>query len=49
VPVWSSLNPAALALTIAAIVAVFRFRVGTLAVLAACAAVGIALRLGGVA
>jgi chromate transporter len=49
VPVWSSLNPAALALTIAAIVAVFRFRVGTLAVLAACAAVGIALRLGGMA
>jgi chromate transporter len=49
VPVWSSLNLASLALTIAAIVAVFRFRVGTLAVLAACAAVGIALRLGGVA
>ena len=49
VPVWTSLNFAALVLTIAAIVAVFRFKVGTLPVLAGCAAVGIALRLAGVA
>ena len=49
VPVWSSLNLVALALTIAAIVAVFRFKVGTLSVLAACAAIGVALRLAGVA
>ncbi|HUE79818.1 MAG TPA: chromate efflux transporter [Sphingomicrobium sp.] len=49
VPVWTTLNVAALLLTLAAVVAVFRFRIGTLPVLAACAAVGIALRLGGVA
>jgi chromate transporter len=49
VPVWTSLDPAALVLTVAAIVAVFRFNVGTLPVLAGCAATGIALRLAGLA
>jgi chromate transporter len=49
VPVWTSLHPAALILTVAAIVAVFQFKVGTLPVLAGCAAAGIALRLVGVA
>ena len=49
VPVWASLNLAALLLTVGAVVAVFRFKAGTLPVLAACAAVGIALRLAGVA
>ena len=49
VPVWASLNAAALLLTLAALVAVFRFKAGTLVVLAICAAVGVTLRLGGVA
>jgi chromate transporter len=49
VPVWASLDLAALVLTIAAVVAVLRFKAGTLAVLAACAAIGVALRLGGIA
>jgi chromate transporter len=49
VPVWTSLNLAALLLTLGAVVAVFRFRAGTFSVLAACAAVGVALRLAGVA
>jgi chromate transporter len=41
VPVWSSVNIAALVLTIAAVVAVFRFNIGTMWVLAACAVAGI--------
>ncbi len=47
VPVWSSVNVAALVLTIAAIVAVFRFKLAVLPVLAAAAAGGIALKLSG--
>jgi chromate transporter len=42
VPVWSSVNIAALVLTMAAVVAVFRFNIGTMWVLAACAVAGIA-------
>ena len=49
VPVWSSLDLAALLLAIAALVAVFRFKAGTLSVLASCAAIGVALRVAGIA
>jgi chromate transporter len=42
VPVWMSIDPAALVLTVAAIVAVFRFNIGTLWILGACAVAGIA-------
>jgi chromate transporter len=45
VPVLSTVNVAALVLTIAAVVAVFRFKVGVLPVLAASAMAGAALRL----
>jgi len=48
-PVWSTLNVAALLLTLGAVVAVFRFKAGTLPVLVMCAAAGVALRLGGIA
>jgi chromate transporter len=48
VPVWSTLNLAAAALVLAAVVAVFRFRMGAVTVLAACAAAGIALHVAGV-
>jgi chromate transporter len=44
-PVLHSLRPWALALSIAALVAIFRFKAGTMQVLAACSAVGIALYL----
>ncbi|WP_236024833.1 chromate transporter [Arenibaculum pallidiluteum] len=47
VPVLASVNWAALALTAAAVVAVFRFGAGMMAVLAACSAAGIALHLAG--
>lgn len=40
VPVWASLDIPALLLAVAALVAVFRFRVGPLPVIAACAAAG---------
>jgi len=43
VPVPETLNVPALALTAAALIAVFRFRVGTLAVLAGCALAGLLL------
>ena len=49
VPIWSSVNLAALVLTLGAIVAVFRFKAGTLLMLATCAMIGVALRLGGIA
>ena len=49
VPVWSTLTLAKLALTVAAIVAVFRFKLGVVTVLGAAAAAGIALRLAGLA
>jgi chromate transporter len=45
VPVWSTLNLAALLLTLSALVAAFRFKIGVLTLLAGCAAAGIALRL----
>ena len=48
-PVWRTLDPAALVLVVAAIIAVFRFRLGAVTVLAGCALAGLALRLAGVA
>lgn len=48
-PVLASIDPWTAALTVAAIVAVFRFRFGTFTVLAAAAAIGIALRISGLA
>lgn len=48
-PVPTSLDPAALALTLAAILAVFRFGLGTLQTLALCAGAGILLRQAGLA
>jgi chromate transporter len=44
-PVPGTLQPAALALTLAAVLAVFRFRVGMIPVLAACSAAGLLYRL----
>ncbi len=41
VPVWSSVNVASLVLTIAAVVAMFRFKIGMIPVLAACSAAGV--------
>lgn len=41
VPVWSTINVPALVLAVAAVVAVFRFNIGTLWVLGACALAGI--------
>jgi chromate transporter len=41
-PVPASLDPAALLLTAAAILAIFRFRLGPLPVLAGCAVAGLA-------
>jgi chromate transporter len=49
VPVWTTVNLPALLLTLAAAVAIFRFRVGMLAALGGSAAIGILLRLGGIA
>ena len=49
VPTLGSVNVAALVLTAAALVAVFRFRVGMLPVLAACSAAGVALYVVGAA
>src|SRR5437764_4840194 len=46
-PVLLSLNPWALALSLAAIVAIFRFKTGTIQTLAACSAAGVALYLAG--
>lgn len=48
-PILTSVDPWTAALTVAAIVAVFRFKVGTFAVLAAAALAGIVLRLAGLA
>jgi chromate transporter len=42
VPVLKSVNLPALALTLAAVIAVFRFKIGMLKVLAACALAGLA-------
>jgi chromate transporter len=49
VPVWTTVNLPALLLTFAAAVAIFRFRVGMLAVLGGCALIGMFLRLSGAA
>lgn len=49
VPVWSTVNLAAAALVLAALVAVFRFRMGAVTVLAVCAAAGIVLHVAGLA
>ena len=42
VPVWGTLDPAALALTVAALLAIFRLKVGMLPTLAGCAGLGFA-------
>lgn len=48
-PVWSTLDVAALVLVVAAVIAVFRFRLGAVTVLAGCAVAGLVLRLAGLA
>lgn len=48
-PVWGTVDPAALALSLAALVAVFRFRLGPVKVLAGAAAAGLALGAAGLA
>ena len=45
VPVLASVNLASLVLTLAALLAVFRFKVGMIPVLAACSAAGVLLYL----
>ena len=45
VPEWSTLDPVALAIAIAAMAALFRFKLGMLPTLAACAVAGLAYRL----
>ena len=47
VPVLASVDPWALALSVAAIIAIFRFKVGMIATLLACSAAGIILHLAG--
>jgi chromate transporter len=47
VPVLTSVNPWALTLSVAAMVAIFRFKVGMIAVFAACSAAGVALHFAG--
>src|SRR6266851_918125 len=47
-PVLSSVDPWALALSVAAIIAIFRFKVGMITTLLACSAAGIILHLAGV-
>ena len=49
VPEWATVSWAAVALSLAALTAVFRFRANMIGLLAACAAVGVALRLVGLA
>ncbi len=46
-PDWSTLRPASVAISIAAAVLVFRFRLGTLRVLAVCAVAGMVLAVAG--
>jgi len=46
-PVLTSVDPWALALSVAAAVAIFRFNAGMLQTLAACAAAGVALHFAG--
>ena len=45
VPTLATVNLASLLLTVAAVLAVFRFKVGMIPVLAACSAAGVALYL----
>jgi chromate transporter len=47
-PVFTSVDPWALALSVAAIIAIFRFKVGMITTLVACSAVGIVLHLLGI-
>ncbi|WP_052715350.1 chromate efflux transporter [Paracoccus sp. 228] len=47
-PVWRTLDPAAMVLILAAMIAVFRLRAGTVPVLAGCALAGLALHLAGI-
>jgi chromate transporter len=47
-PVFTSVDPWALALSVAAIIAIFRFKVGMITTLVACSAVGIVLHLVGI-
>jgi chromate transporter len=47
-PIVASVNPWALALSLAAMIAIFRFKTGMLPTLAACSAAGIALYLAGI-
>src|SRR5207237_3738251 len=49
VPVWTTVHLPALLLTLTAAVAIFRFRVGMLPALGGCAAIGMVLRLSGIA
>lgn len=46
-PVWRTLDVTAAILVVAAALAVFRFRLGMVTVLAGCALAGLALRLAG--
>lgn len=48
-PVWSRLNVSAAALVLLAIVAVFRFKLGAVTVLAGCATAGLVLHFAGMA
>ena len=48
VPVFASVNPAALFLVLAAVIAVFRFKFGPVTILVGCAVAGVALRTMGV-
>jgi chromate transporter len=47
VPVWASVQPWAVTLSLAAMLAIFRFRIGMLTTLFGCAIVGVLLRFGG--
>ena len=48
VPLLASINPWAVALSAAALIAIFRFKAGTIQTLAACSAAGMLLYLSGV-
>ena len=47
VPLPASLDPWALALSVAAVIAIFRFKAGMIQTLIACSAIGVVLYLGG--
>jgi chromate transporter len=46
-PVPASLDPWALALSVGAVIAIFRFKAGMIPTLIACSAIGVVLYLGG--